>query len=147
MNVNVIRRTSISSGIVRSICFSRNLDNSSAFRRYCHQRRVNRQYRLFSNQQHQRIEEVDDNYSNFNNNNSIINDSSIDDIDSPLERYKSLINQNILNKDDHQFRIILLLNDLYNNLKDYNPSKLSELDDKINVNVDLNWVCIYLYIK
>ena len=147
MNVNATRRTNISSRIIRSIYFSRNLNNSSTYRKYCHQRRVNQQYRLFSNQQHQRIEEVDDNYSNFNNNNSIINDSSIDDIDSPLERYKSLINQNILNKDDHQFRIILLLNDLYNNLKDYNPSKLSELDDKINVKVDLNWVCIYLYIK
>lgn len=62
---------------------------------------------------------------------------------TPIEKYKDLINDKILKPDNHQFRIISKLNDLHTELTTYQPSAIIELDERINAKTeDLPWVSI-----
>lgn len=62
---------------------------------------------------------------------------------TPIEKYKDLINDKILKPDNHQLRIISKLNDLHTELTTYQPSAIIELDERINAKTeDLPWVSI-----
>lgn len=62
---------------------------------------------------------------------------------TPIEKYKDLINDKVLKPDNHQFRIISKLNDLHTELTTYQPLAIIELDERINTKTeDLPWVSI-----